>query len=117
MSWIDLYAGGRFATNNNQFQGNNVLSQSPLGVLTAYYSYNIGKKMWAGIGVHYDNGGKTYVNHISQHDYGNGFRPGLIVNRRFGKFGIGLRYENTASKPDAAPTNSLFQINLSGPLF
>lgn len=117
VSWIDLYVGGRFVTDNNAFRGNNVLTQSPLGVLTAHYSHKIGKRMWAGIGVHYDNGGKSYVNHISQHDYANGFRPALIVGRRFGKFSVGFRYENTASKPNAAPTNGLLSLRFSGPLY
>lgn len=117
VSWVDLYAGGRFVTDNNAFRGNNVLSQSPLGVLTVHYSHNIGKRMWAGIGVHYDNGGQSFVNHIPQHDYANGFRPALIVGRRFGKFSVGLRYENTASKPNAVPTNSLLSLRISGPVY
>lgn len=117
VSWIDLYAGGRFVTNNNAFKGNNVLSQRPLGVLTAHYSHNIGRRMWAGIGGHYDNGGQSYVNNIPQHDYANGFRPAVIVGRRFGKFSVAFRYENTASKPNAAPTNSLFSLRLAGPLY
>ena len=117
VSWIDLYAGGRWVTNNNAFQGNNVLSQNPLGVVTAHYSHNIGKRMWAGIGVHYDNGGASSVNHISQHDYANNFRPAAIVNRRIGKFSFTLRYENTASKPNAAPTNWLLSIRVAGPVY
>jgi hypothetical protein len=117
VSWIDLYAGGRFVTDNNAFRGNNVLSQSPLGVLTAHYSHNIGKKMWVAVGVHYDNGGQSYVNHIPQHDYANGFRPALAVMRRFGKIAVVFRYENTASKPDAAPTNGLLSLRVAGPLY
>jgi hypothetical protein len=117
VSWIDLYAGGRFVTDNNAFRGNNQLSQDPLGVLTAHYSHNIGKKMFAAIGVHYDNGGKSYVNHISQHDYANGFRPALAVGRRFGKIAVVFRYENTASKPNAAPTSGLLSLRVAGPLY
>jgi Putative MetA-pathway of phenol degradation len=117
VSWIDLYAGARFVTDNNEFRGNNVLSQNPLGVLTAHYSHNIGKRMWAGIGVHYDNGGRSFVNHIPLHDYANGIRPAIIVGRRFGKISVGLRYENTASKPDAAPTNGLLSFRVGGPLY
>lgn len=117
VSWIDLYAGARFVTDNHEFRGNNVLSQNPLGVLTAHYSHNIGKKTWAGIGMHYDNGGRSFVNHIPLHDYANGFRPALIVGRRFGKIAVSLRYENTASKPDAVPTNSLLSLRVAGPLY
>lgn len=117
VSWIDLYAGGRFVTNNNAFRGNNVLSQNPLGVLTAHYSHNIGKRMWAGIGVHYENGGQSFVNHIPQQDYANGFRPAAIVGRRFGKFSVSFRYENTASRPNALPTNALVSLRFTGPLY
>jgi hypothetical protein len=73
--------------------------------------------MWASIGLHYDNGGKTYVNHVSQNDYANGFRPGAAISRRFGKFSGSLRYENTASKPNAAPTNWLLSLRFSSPLY
>lgn len=117
VSWIDLYAGGRFVTNNNAYLGNHVLSQNPLGVLTVHYSHNIGKRMWASIGVHYDNGGRSSINHIPQNDYANGFRSAVAVSRRFGKFGVTLRYENTASKPNAGPTNGLLSLRLGAPLF
>ena len=117
VSWIDLYAGGRFVTDNNAYLGNNRLSQNPLMVLTAHYSHNIGKRMWVAIGVHYDNGGESFVNHIPQHDYANGFRPALAINRRFRKVSVTLRYENTASKPNAAPTNALLSLRVAGPLF
>jgi hypothetical protein len=73
--------------------------------------------MWVAVGVHYDNGGQSYVNHIPQHDYANGFRPALAVMRRFGKIAVVFRYENTASKPDAAPTNGLLSLRVAGPLY
>lgn len=117
VSWIDLYAGGRFVTNNNAFQGTKLLTQSPLGVFSTHYSHKIGKRMWAGIGLHYDNGGESFVNHIPQHDYANGFRPALIVGRRVGKFSVSFRYENTASRPNAAPTNGLLSLRFAGPLY
>ena len=119
VSWIDLYAAGRFFTNNNSFLGNNQLSQNPLGTFSAFYSHNIGKRMFAGVGVSYDNGGETFVNHISQHNSANGFRPGVTFSRArtIWKYRLTLRYELTGTTPRAAPTNSLFQINLSGPLF
>lgn len=117
VSWIDIYAGARLVTSNKAYLGNNVLTQNPLGVLTVHYSHNIGKQMWVAIGVHYDNGGRSFVNDIPQNDYANGFRPALAVSRRFGKFGVVLRYENTASQPNAAPTNALLSIRLSMPLF
>jgi hypothetical protein len=61
VSWIDLYASGRFVTVNNALQGNNQLTQNPLGTLSAFYSHNLGKRWWAGIGASYDNGGETYI--------------------------------------------------------
>jgi hypothetical protein len=119
VSWIDLYAGGRFFTNNNEFLGNNQLSQNPLGTFSAFYSHNIGKRMFVGIGASYDNGGETFINHISQHNAANGFRPGVSFSRArtIWKYRLTLRYELTGTTPNSAPTNSLFQINLAGPLF
>ena len=117
VSWIDLYLGGRFFTKNSSFQGNNLLTQNPLGVFTAHYSHNIGKRMWASIGLHYDNGGQTFVNHIPQHDYANNFRPAAAISTALGKFRVVLRYENTASKPNASPTNWLVSIRFAGPIY
>jgi len=117
VSWIDLYAGARFVTHNNEYLGNNQLSQNPLMVLTAHYSHNIGKRMYASIGVHYDNGGQSFINHVPQNDYANGFRPQVSIGRKFGKLFIALRYENTSSRPNAAPTNGLISLRVSGPLY
>jgi hypothetical protein len=119
VSWFDLYAGARFFTNNNAFQGNNQLSQNPLVTFSGYYSHNIGKRMYAGIGVSYDNGGETYINNIPQRNAANGFRPGFSISRArtIWKYRLTLRYELTGTTPRAAPTNSLLSIRLSGPLF
>jgi hypothetical protein len=119
VSWFDLYAGARFFTNNNEFQGNNHLSQNPLVAFSGFYSHNIGKRMYVGIGVSYDNGGETYINNIPQRNAANGFRPGFSISRArtIWKYRLTLRYELTGTTPRAAPTNSLLQIRLSGPLF
>jgi outer membrane putative beta-barrel porin/alpha-amylase len=119
VSWFDVYAGARFFTNNNAFQGNNQLSQNPLAIFSVFYSHNIGKRMFAGIGVSYDNGGETYINNIPQRNAANGFRPGVSLSRArtIWKYRLTLRYELTATTPRAAPTNSLVSIRLSGPLF
>ena len=119
VSWIDLYASGRFFTDNNAFQGNNQLSQNPLGILSAFYSHNIGKRWWAGFGASYDNGGETFINSIAQHNAANGFRPGFSISRArtIWKYRITLKYELTGTTPHSSPTNSVFVIRLSGPLF
>jgi hypothetical protein len=117
VSWIDLYTGVRFFTNNNAFQGNNHLSQNPLATFTVHYSHNIGKKMYASIGLHYDYGGESYVNGVPQNDEASGFRPALSISRAIGKFRVTLRYENTASKPRAAPTSALLSLRVAGPLY
>lgn len=117
VSWIELYGGARFFTNNNEFQGNNQLSQKPLAVLAAHYSHNIGKKWFAGAGLYYDNGGETSVNNVPQGNAANGFRPGVTISRKVWRYRVTVRYELTASTPHAAPTNGLVLLRLSGPLF
>jgi hypothetical protein len=112
-SWFDFYAGGRFFTTNNSFQGNNQLTQAPLGIFTVHYSHNIGKKMWAAIGVYYDVGGQTFINGIPQHDAASGFRPSVAISRLVGRFRFTLRYDNTASTPRAAPRNGLIDFRIS----
>jgi hypothetical protein len=117
VSWVDLYGGVRFFTNNNEFQGSSQLSQKPLAILSAHYSHNIGKRMYAAIGVNYDRGGETSVNHIGQDNTANGFRPGVAISRLIWKFRATLRYELTASTPSAAPSNGLLSLRISGMLF
>jgi hypothetical protein len=119
VSWIDLYAAGRFYTNNNAFQGTNQLSQNPLGILSAFYSHNIGKRWFAGIGASYDNGGDTYINGISQHNAANGFRPSISISRArtIWKYRLILKYELTGTTPTASPTNSVLSLRTAIPLF
>jgi hypothetical protein len=117
VSWLDLYAGGRFSTKNDAYQGHGELTQSPLGTLTVHYSHNIGKMMWAGAGLYYDFGGETTINGIPQDDAASGVRPSATISRAFGKFRFTVRYDNTASTPRAKPTNGKIVLRFSGPLF
>ncbi len=119
VSWFDLYAGALFFTNNNAFQGNNQLSQNALVTLSGFYSHNIGRQMFLGAGVSYDNGGGSSINNIPQHNAANGFRPGVTLSRAMTiwRYRLTLRYELTGTTPDSAPTNGLFAVRLSGPLF
>jgi hypothetical protein len=73
--------------------------------------------MYASIGLHYDYGGESYINGVPQNDEASGFRPALSISRAIGKFRVTLRYENTASKPRAAPTSALLSLRLAGPLY
>jgi hypothetical protein len=119
VSWIDLYAAGRFFTDNNAFRRTNQLSQNPLGILSAFYSHDIGKRWFAGIGASYDNGGKTYINSISQRNAANGFRPSVTISRArtIWKYRLTLKYELTGTTPDSSPTNSVFSVRTAIPLF
>jgi hypothetical protein len=116
-SYFDIYAGARFFTNNNAYLERGQLSQKPLANFAAHYSLNIGRKMYASIGVYYDRGGETSVNQLPQDNASNGFRPGVSISRLIWKFRFTLRYERTASTPNAAPTNGLLALRMSGFLF
>jgi hypothetical protein len=117
VSWIDVYAQGRFFTNNTEFQVDKTLSQDLLLVLTAHYSHNIGKRFWASIGVHYDHGGETSIDNVPQNNTANGIRPAASFSTKFRNGRMTFTYENTASKPDDAPRNALVKIRFSSPLF
>ncbi len=114
-SWFEVYAWGRFFTNNQEFQRNNLLSQHPLGAAAAWYSHNVGKKTWLAIGVYYDHGGEAYINHISQHHAAHVFRPSVAINQKVGKFAVSLRYENTASKSNAVSSSGLLLLRVALP--
>jgi hypothetical protein len=117
VSWFDLYAAGRFFTNNNAFRGNGQLSQNPLGILSAFYSHDIGKRWFAGIGASYDNGGKTYINSVSQYNAANGFRPSFTISRArtLWKYRLTFKYELTGTTPHSSPTNSALSLRTAIP--
>jgi hypothetical protein len=118
VSYIDLYAGARFYTNNNAFRGNGQLSQNPLANFAAHYSHNIGKKMYAAIGVYYDNGGESFINHVPQDNAVNGFRPGAAISRVvFKKYRVTVRLERSARTPQTRGTNAVLSLRVSGLLF
>ena len=119
VSWFELYAGAKFYTNNNEYKGNEQLSQKPLGTLSVFYSHNLGNLWWAGIGVSYNRGGDTSVNHISQHNAADGFQPSVTFSRAdtIWKYRLTVRYALTGDTPTGAPANNLFQIVLAGPLY
>jgi hypothetical protein len=117
VSWLDLYAGGRFSSKNDAYNGHGELTQAPLGTLTVHYSHNIGKKMWAGAGVYYDFGGETTIDGIPQDDSARGVRPSATISALLGKLRVTVRYDNTASTPRALPTNGKIVLRFSGPLF
>jgi hypothetical protein len=81
-----------------------------------WYSHNLGEKTWAAIGGYYDYGGETYVNHDPQHDSAHAFRPSVAISRRLWKLRLALRYENTASRSNAAPWNGLLILRVSLPV-
>jgi hypothetical protein len=115
VSWIDLYASGRFFTNNDSFFGGNQLSQNPVGMFAAHYSHNIGKGMWAAISVYHDIGGETFINHVPQGNAANDFQPGVAVSSKIGKFRLTVNYKLSGSTPNAAPTNGELALKLSCP--
>jgi hypothetical protein len=117
VSWLELYAGARLSSKNDEYKVNGELTQAPLGTLTVHYSHNIGKRFWAGAGLYYDFGGETTIDGIPQDDAASGFRPSATISALLGKFRVTVRYDNTASTPNAKPTNGKIALRLSGPLF
>jgi hypothetical protein len=117
VSWFEVYAAGKFFTDNNEFRGNNKLSQKPIMTLTGHYSHNIGRKMWASIGTSYDYGGESFINDVGQNNTAKGFRPIVAVNRRVGRFSITVRYENTSTRSNEARSNGLLGIRVATLLF
>lgn len=116
-AWLDLYASGRFFTDNHQFQGNKTLSQKPLFTISGHFSHDVGKRYWVSAGSNYDIGGESSINGIQQHNGVNGFRPRLAVSGRFGGIRLTLSYENTKTTETASSRNGLVGIRVAFLLF
>jgi hypothetical protein len=117
VSWIEVYASGKFFTDNHEFQGNKKLSQKPLLILTGHYSHNIGKRYWASIGTNYDYGGETSINGVRQNNVANGLRPIVAFSALVSRFRVTVRYENTSTKANDARRNGSVAIRLASLLF
>jgi hypothetical protein len=117
VSWFEVYAAGKFFTDNHEFQVNKTLSQKPLLILTGHYSHNIGKKSYASIGTNYDYGGETSVNHVRQNNVANGLRPIVAFSTIVGRFRFTVRYENTSTKATDARRNGSVAIRIASLLF
>jgi hypothetical protein len=116
-AWLDLYASGRFFTNNNEFQGNKKLSQKPMLGISGHFSHDIGKRFWASAGSNYDLGGATSIDGVRQGNGVNGFRPRVAVSGRFGGYRLTLSYENTKTTETASSRNGLVGIRVAFLLF
>ena len=81
------------------------------------YVLRVEGDVYAAIGACYDYGGEDSINGVSQDDRASALRPTASSSARFGTVRVTVRYENTSSKPDAAPENALVALRMSGPLF
>jgi hypothetical protein len=117
VSWLDLYAGGQFYSDNGAYLGANRLAQRPLGTFTMYYSHNITKTIWAGIGVYYRTGGETFVNGVPGDNAARGFRPSAAISGKLGKIRLTLRYDNTSPAPNSRTSSGLINLQISPPPF
>ena len=120
VQWFEFYAQGRFFTDNDEYQGSQLLSQEPLVTLSAHYSHNIGPPSfgaWAGIGVNYDYGGETSVNGLAQGNPANGFRPTVSISTLVGPLRVGLRYESTTTRPTDGKRNGMLDLRIAMLLF
>ena len=115
VSWIDLYAGGQFYFANDEYHGDNRLTQSRLVTLTTYYSHNITSTSWAGIGVYYRNGGESSINGVSQENSLSVVRPSAAISTKWGKFRFILRFDSQAS--DSNTKSGLIMLQISSPPF
>lgn len=116
-AWIEMYASGKFFTNNKEFQGNKKLSQKPMMTLSGHFSHDIGKRFWAAAGANYDLGGETSIDGIRQGNGVNGFRPRVAVSGRFGGFRVTVSYENTKTTERASSRNGLVGLRVASLLF
>jgi hypothetical protein len=112
-AWVEFYASGRFFSDNNTFQVNKKLSQKPLGILTGHFSHDIGKRYWASIGAHYDNGGRTSIDGVGQSNYVNGFRPTAAFSAVVSGYRFTVRYENTKTTEKASSRNGLISLRVA----
>jgi hypothetical protein len=116
-SWIDLYAGGQFFSANNEYRGNNKLTQSPLGTFTVYYTRNIVGSIWAGLGAYYRTGGETSINGVSEHNALGGLRPSAVISGKLDKVRFTLRYDATTVTPESRTRSGLISLQINFPPF
>ena len=112
-AWIEVYASGKFFSDNNTFQATKKLSQKPLGIVTAHFSHDIGKRFWVSVGTNYDNGGRTSIDGVRQPNYVNGFRPTAAFSAVFLTRYRFPRDTKTQNKRPAIVENGLLSLRVS----
>ena len=92
-------------------------SRKITGDIYHFYSRDINWQLIFWESTSYDNGGKTFINDVSQYNGANGFRPSFSVSRArtLWKDRLILKYEHTGTTPHSLPTNSVFSLRTSIP--
>lgn len=84
-AFLEAYAGVWLYTNNNEYLGNNSLSQNPLYSFQFHASYLFKNYMWVALNFAYSNGGQTSLNGVKNNDYQNNSRIGLTYSTPISK--------------------------------
>jgi len=78
--WVELYAGGWFFTDNNDFFGGSHRHQNPLATFQTHVSYVFRSRLWLAADATFYTGGRTTVDGVEKADFQRNTRLGLTLS-------------------------------------
>ena len=113
-SWLEVYFGVKFFTDNTDYRGSNKLSNDPLCITEVHCSRNLTPKFWVGVDAYYDYGKESSIDDVRQDNRKNNLSLGCTV--RYGPWWGGqilLKYMSTVAKPSSQPNTQEVQLYIS----
>ncbi|HYN91179.1 MAG TPA: transporter [Thermoleophilaceae bacterium] len=112
-SWVDFYPSVRFFGDNDEYQRDRTLSQSPIYGLEAHYSRTVAKRTWLSGGLIGSAGGRVEVDGQPPGDAQQALKLALGAGFPTWPGGTGiLAYSHTVARSEGSPRADTFMIQL-----
>lgn len=93
--WLELNTWATFYTDNDDYSGNNTLSQRPSYAAEGHVSYTLSPELWISLDSSWAGGGETKINGVVQDDRNNNVMLGTSIGFQLSpQFGGMVAYSN-----------------------
>lgn len=113
-SWLEFYFSGRIFSDNDEYMGNNTLSQEPAYGFETHYSHNLTPAVWVEAGTIWSGGGAVKINNNQVGTSQNNWQGVVGFGTKTWKGGsiIGTYNQTFARDSDDADTK-LYMLTIS----
>lgn len=113
-TWLTVNGAVEFYQDNDEYFGDRILKQDPLGIIDAHYSRNLNKAVWLSADAIWTFGGETRVSGVDQDNAQNTLRLGVSGSMNFTPSdAVSMAVTRTVAKESHTSDATTFQINYS----